>query len=165
MTRITKTGNIGHDVARMRAAKALIKKGYDIVAIRKKLLAHDTIRELIDKKAVQISAVIGMNVTVGCVNALYSDFVSVHYENGQTVAQVCNNIAWAIVKQYTESHKWGMMRWWKKYNKRHFRYSDRFIIGADILTSDWTADTYAEEFECKLSERAKVQKYGRHSRG
>ena len=66
-----KTGNIGHDVAKARLANSL--NSYDIVAIRRELLKHPTIKTLTELNAVRVSPVVGQNFTIGAKNQLLSD--------------------------------------------------------------------------------------------
>ena len=150
-----KTGNIGHDIAKTRLATSL--NSYDIVAIRRKLLKHPTIKTLIALDAVRVSPVVGQNFTIGAKNQLLSDFLELKFDNGQAV----NQIAASIVRQYTKSDKYGKMSFWKKLNANKYTYSDRIWIGADILSIDWLRKKYKGEFTCKLSERAKVRKYNK----
>ena len=140
------TFNYGHDVAKTRLSAKIKASGFDIYAVR---------------KAILISDIVGQNFTISCKNKLYAEFASVKFNNNQIVVQVVNNIIKSILQGLILT-EYGKTEYWKKLNKKLYKYSDRLYIGADILSYKWIKDNYSKaEFTCELSDREKNKKYQR----
>ena len=153
------TFNYGHDIAKTRLSTKLKNNGFDIYAIRKALFNHPTIQHLIGCKAIIVSDITGQNFTISCKNRLYADFADVKFNNNQIVVQVVNNIIKSILQGFILT-EYGKTNYWKKLNKKVYKYSDRLYIGADILSYNWIKDNYSRpEFTCKLNDSEKNQKY------
>ena len=155
------TFNYGHDVAKTRLSAKIKASGFDIYAVRKAIFNHPTIQQLISCKAILISDIVGQNFTISCKNKLYAEFASVKFNNNQIVVQVVNNIIKSILQGFILT-EYGKTEYWKKLNKKLYKYSDRLYIGADILSYKWIKDNYSQSsFTCELSDREKNKKYQR----
>ena len=153
--------NYGHDVAKTRLSAKIKASGFDIYAVRKAIFNHPTIQHLLSCKAILISDIVGQNFTISCKNKLYAEFASVKFNNNQIVVQVVNNIIKSILQGFILT-EYGKTEYWKKLNKKLYKYSDRLYIGADILSYKWIKDNYSQSsFTCELSDREKNKKYQR----
>lgn len=155
------TYNFGHDIAKTRLSAKLKNNGFDIYAVRKAIFNHPTIQHLLSCKAILISDIVGQNFTISCKNRLYAEFTNVKFNNNQIVVQVVNNIIKSILQGFILT-EYGKTEYWKKLNKKLYKYSDRLYIGADILSYKWIKDNYSKaNFTCELSDREKNKKYQR----
>ena len=155
------TFNYGHDVAKTRLSSKLKSNGFDIYAVRKAIFNHPTIQHLISCKAIIVSDIVGQNFTISCKNKLYAEVTRVKFNNNQIIVQVVNNIIRSILQGFILT-EYGKTEYWKKLNKKLYKYSDRLYIGADILSYKWIKDNYSKsKFTCDLSDRQKIDKYQR----
>lgn len=155
------TYNYGHDVAKTRLSSKLKNNGFDIYAVRKAIFNHPTIKQLVSCKAILVSNIVGQNFSISCKNKLYAEVARVKFNNNQIIVQVVNNIIRSILQGFILT-EYGKTEYWKKLNKKLYKYSDRLYIGADILSYKWIKDNYSQEkFTCKLSDRQKIDKYQR----
>lgn len=155
------TFNYGHDVAKTRLSAKIKASGFDIYAVRKAIFNHPTIKHLIGCKAILISDIVGQNFTISCKNKLYAEVASVKFNNNQIIVQVVNNIIKSILQGFILT-EYGKTEYWKKLNKKLYKYSDRLYIGADILSYQWIKDNYSKpKFTGELSDRQKIDKYQR----
>ena len=155
------TFNYGHDVAKTRLSAKIKASGFDIYAVRKAIFNHPTIQHLISCKAIIVSDIVGQNFTISCKNRLYAEVTRVKFNNNQIIVQVVNNIIRSILQGFILT-EYGKTEYWKKLNKKIYKYSDRLYIGADILSYKWIKDNYSKpKFTGNLSDRQKIDKYQR----
>ena len=156
------TFNYGHDTAKTRLSDSLKKSGFDIYEVRKAILQHVEIKNLLEKQAIKVGRIIGQNFTIGAKNNLLSVYRKVNAVNKKvTVIQQVNNIVTSILKEFGFNN-YGKTSFWKNLDPSKYTYCKRITIGSDILSLDWIAKNYSKtEFTCKLSDRKKIDKYQR----
>ena len=162
----TMTFNLGHDIAKTRLSNKLTKNGFNIVEIRKAVINHPEISMLIENKAVKVSTIVGQDFVIGAKSELLSKYRKVNGINRKvTVIQQVNNIVKCIIKEFTGSEKYGKTLYWKNLDESKYTYCKRITVGADILSYNWTQETYTQkQFTCKLSDRQKEVKYNNWKR-
>lgn len=160
------TNNMGHDVAKTRRAMALKNNGYDVDAIMAEVKNHTTIAPLLKKGYVQVVR-IGQNFVVKCVDSLYVKqgnkgiVEKKHHLNDKvTVVQVVNN----IITSKIGITNYGKTLFWIN-NPSARIYKKEIIVGADILTREWTLKNYSQPMIVSLNERQKFEKYGYYKWG
>lgn len=154
------TYNFGHDIAKTRLSNKLKNNGYNLYEIRKAILQHVVIQDLINKQAIKIGKIQGQNFVIGAKNELLSNYRKVNSINAKvTVIQQVNNIVTSILKQFIGS-EYGKTQFWKNLDEKKYTYCKRITIGSDILSLNWIKDNYSKaEFTCKLSDSDKNRKY------
>ena len=156
------TLNQGHDIAKTRLASKLRISGFDIYEVRKAILQHVEIKNLLEKQAIKVGRIIGQNFTIGAKNELLSTYRKVNAINKKvTVIQQVNNIVTSVLKGFGFNN-YGKTQYWQNLDEKKYIYCKRITIGSDILSLDWIAKNYSKtEFTCKLSDRKKIDKYQR----
>ena len=156
------TLNQGHDIAKTRLASKLRISGFDIYEVRKAILQHVEIKNLLEKQAIKVGRIIGQNFTIGAKNELLSTYRKVNAINKKvTVIQQVNNIVTSVLKGFGFNN-YGKTQYWKNLDPSKYTYCKRITIGSDILSLEWIENTYSQDrFTCKLSDRQKINKYQR----
>ena len=156
------TFNYGHDVAKTRLSSKLKNSGFDIYEIRKAILNHTEIKNLLEKQAIKIGKICGQNFTIGAKSELLSVYRKVNAINKDvTVIQQVNNIVTSILKGFGFNN-YGKTSYWKNLDESKYTYCKRITIGSDILTLNFIENNYSSDrFTCKLSDRQKINKYQR----